>query len=127
MGPEDGWCDAAGDPNYNRGVRHPYPARAERMWRDDPLYDIVIVTSHNRCPRIQGGGSAIFIHVARAGFAPTAGCVALERRALLRLLTLLRPCATIEVGGCRRRNNGNGPTPERGEPVAMRFRTGRAG
>ena len=31
----DGWCDAPGDRNYNRAVRHPYPASAERLWRDD--------------------------------------------------------------------------------------------
>lgn len=124
MGLTDGWCDAVGDPNYNRSVRHPYPASAERMWRDDPLYDVVIVTSQNRRPRVQGGGSAIFVHVARADFAPTAGCVALERRALLRLLTLLRPGTQIEVGGNRRRMKEYGPTPDRGEPVAMRFRAG---
>lgn len=76
----DGWCDAPGDPNYNRGVRHPYPASAERMWRADHLYDLVLILGHNDCPRVRGGGSAIFLHVARAGFTPTEGCVALSRR-----------------------------------------------
>lgn len=98
IAPRDGWCDAIGDPNYNRPVRHPYPSSAEQMWRDDGLYDVVIVTSHNRRPRVQGAGSAIFIHIARAGFEPTAGCVALERRALLRLIARLGPGATIDIG-----------------------------
>ncbi len=88
--PEDGWCDAVGDRNYNRKIRHPYPASAEHMWREDDLYDVVVVLDHNMRPRIQGGGSAIFMHVARPGYKPTAGCVALRRDHLLRLLTRLR-------------------------------------
>jgi L,D-peptidoglycan transpeptidase YkuD (ErfK/YbiS/YcfS/YnhG family) len=79
-----------GDRNYNRKIRHPYPASAEHMWREDDLYDVVVVLDHNMRPRIQGGGSAIFMHVARPGYKPTAGCVALRRDHLLRLLTRLR-------------------------------------
>src|SRR4051812_38985202 len=30
--PDDGWCDAPGDPAYNRPVTLPYPASAEQMW-----------------------------------------------------------------------------------------------
>lgn len=82
----DGWCDAVGDRNYNRPVQHPYPVSAERMWRNDTLYSIVGVLSHNRCPRVQGYGSAVFLHEARdngAGeYLPTAGCIALKRRDL---------------------------------------------
>ena len=44
--PCDGWCDAAGDRNYNRPVRHPYPASAEAMWRQDGLYDVVVVLDY---------------------------------------------------------------------------------
>ncbi len=81
--PRDGWCDSPGDRNYNRPVRHPYPASAERMWRDDGLYDLVGVIGYNDLPRVRGRGSAIFLHVANGsrqrGFKPTEGCVALER------------------------------------------------
>ena len=63
------------------------PASAgDRLWRDDHLYDLIIEIDHNTRPRIAGRGSAVFIHVARRGFAPTAGCVALEAGALRRLL-----------------------------------------
>jgi len=96
--PSDGWCDAQGDRNYNRPVRHPYPASAERLWRDDGLYDIVVVLDHNRRPRVRGGGSAIFMHIARAGFAPTAGCVALREGDLRRLLGALRRRTWISIG-----------------------------
>ena len=84
--PDDGWCDAVRDRNYNRWVRHPYPASAERLWRQDELYDVIVVLDHNRRPRIQGAGSAIFMHLARPGYRPTEGCVALERRDLLLVL-----------------------------------------
>lgn len=87
----DGWCDAAGDRNYNRPVRHPYPASAERMWRDDELYDLVLVLGYNLRPRVQGRGSAIFLHIARPGFEPTAGCIALTPKDVKRMIALVRP------------------------------------
>nr|WP_245422304.1 L,D-transpeptidase family protein [Alsobacter soli] len=85
----DGWCDAPGDRNYNRPVRLPYPASCESMTRPDGLYDIVVDLDWNRRPAIGGRGSAIFMHVARPGFAPTEGCVALRRADLLRILPRL--------------------------------------
>jgi L,D-peptidoglycan transpeptidase YkuD (ErfK/YbiS/YcfS/YnhG family) len=89
--PDDGWCDAAGDRNYNRPVRLPYPASHERLWRDDHVYDVVVELGWNERPRVQGRGSAIFLHLARPGYAPTEGCVALARADMLRLLPHLRP------------------------------------
>lgn len=98
IGERDGWCDATGDRNYNRAVRLPYPAGAERMWRDDGLYDLVVVLDHNQRPRVQGGGSAIFMHVARPGYLPTEGCIALAVRDLRMLVARLKPGARIVVG-----------------------------
>ena len=99
----DGWCDAAGDRNYNRPVRHPYPASAEELWRDDHLYDVIVVLGHNRVPRIQRLGSAIFMHLARVtdcgGLAPTAGCVSLRRRDLAVVLTMLRSGSAVRIIG----------------------------
>lgn len=94
---DDGWCDAACDRNYNRHVRHPYPASAEQLWRDDGVYDVIVTTSHNVRPRLRGGGSAIFMHLARPGFAPTAGCVALTLRDLRHLLAVLPARAVLVV------------------------------
>lgn len=97
VGRADGWCDAPGDRNYNRPVRHPYPASAERLWREDALYDVVVVLGHNQKPRRRGAGSAIFMHIARPGYLPTEGCIALRRDHLLRLLARLQPGAKIDV------------------------------
>jgi L,D-peptidoglycan transpeptidase YkuD (ErfK/YbiS/YcfS/YnhG family) len=93
----DGWCDTPADRNYNRPVRHPYPASAERLWRSDELYDIVVVLGYNDRPRVRGRGSAIFMHVAKSGYAPTEGCIALARAHLLRLLERLGSRATVAV------------------------------
>jgi L,D-peptidoglycan transpeptidase YkuD (ErfK/YbiS/YcfS/YnhG family) len=89
IGPDDGWCDAPGDRNYNRPVSLPYAASHERMRRDDPLYDVCIVLDWNIRPRRRGRGSAIFFHLARPDFTPTEGCIAVSRAVMLRLLPLL--------------------------------------
>lgn len=85
----DGWCDAPDDPAYNRPVTLPYPASHEEMWREDHLYDIVVVLGHNDDPPVPGRGSAIFMHVAREGYLPTEGCIALKREDLEKVLTLV--------------------------------------
>jgi L,D-peptidoglycan transpeptidase YkuD (ErfK/YbiS/YcfS/YnhG family) len=82
----DGWCDQVGDRNYNRPVLLPYATSHERLWRDDHVYDIVISLNHNERPRIQGHGSCVFLHIARKDYRPTAGCIALSRPDLLKLL-----------------------------------------
>jgi L,D-peptidoglycan transpeptidase YkuD (ErfK/YbiS/YcfS/YnhG family) len=70
---------------------------AERLWRDDELYDLVVVLSHNTRPRVRGAGSAVFMHVAGAGFRPTEGCIALRRPHLVRLLERVGTGACIFV------------------------------
>ncbi|MEZ5926266.1 MAG: hypothetical protein R3D57_17995 [Hyphomicrobiaceae bacterium] len=93
----DGWCDASTDRNYNRPVRMPYPASAEELWRSDDLYDIVVVVDHNVRCRGRGRGSAIFMHVADRNYGPTAGCVALRRLHLQRLLALAPRGARLAI------------------------------
>ena len=94
---EDGWCDDPADPRYNRPVSLPYPASAERMWREDGLYDLVVVLGHNDDPVRPFMGSAIFLHLARPDYGPTEGCVALARPDLEALLALTRPGDALEI------------------------------
>lgn len=96
--PHDGWCDQPGDRNYNRPVRLPYPASAEKMWRTDHLYDICLVPANNHIPRISGLGSAIFIHLAGADFQPTEGCIGLQRQDMLKLLAVIGPGDQLVIG-----------------------------
>jgi L,D-peptidoglycan transpeptidase YkuD (ErfK/YbiS/YcfS/YnhG family) len=86
MRPVDGWCDDPGHAAYNTSVRLPLDGRAEALWRDDAIYDVVGVLGWNDRPVLPGLGSAIFLHVARADYAPTEGCVALRLDDLLRVL-----------------------------------------
>ncbi|MCK0206768.1 L,D-transpeptidase family protein [Starkeya koreensis] len=94
---EDGWCDDPADGRYNRPVRLPFRASHEEMWRADALYDLVVVLDHNERPRQAKRGSAVFLHLARPGFEPTAGCVAFRRADLRRLLARLGPRTRIEI------------------------------
>lgn len=84
-----GWCEVPEDRNYNRPVKIPYRASHETMRRDDRLYDACVVLDWNISPRRRGRGSAIFFHLARPGFTPTAGCVAVTAKVMARLLPLL--------------------------------------
>jgi len=69
------------------------------MWRDDHVYDVVLDVAWNRGPIVRGRGSAIFLHLARSGFAPTEGCVAIEPQKVERLLERLGPDTQIEIVG----------------------------
>ena len=95
--PDDGWCEDPSDRHYNRPVKLPPSSAADRLARPDRLYDFIIELDHNTRPRIAGRGSAVFIHVARPGFAPTAGCVALDIGSLRRLLARIGPRTRIVV------------------------------
>lgn len=92
--PDMGWCDAPGDPAYNRLVIRPYSASHEALYREDHVYDVIVKLGHNDRPPVPGLGSAIFLHVARADYFPTEGCIAL---ALADLLALLELCDTQTV------------------------------
>ena len=97
ISPADGWCDEPMDPAYNRPVALPYPASAENLWREDEAYDLIAVLGHNDDPPIPGLGSAIFLHLAKPGFPPTQGCVALSRGDMKELLSLAQPAAAVEI------------------------------
>jgi L,D-peptidoglycan transpeptidase YkuD (ErfK/YbiS/YcfS/YnhG family) len=95
--PADGWCDDPADPAYNRPVPLPYRAHCEHLWREDHVYDVIVPLGYNDDPVIPGHGSAIFLHVARPLFPPTAGCVALALADLLALLREAVPGSAVRV------------------------------
>ena len=93
------WSEQPGDRNYNRPVTRSANEPGDRLWRDDGLYDLVLEIDHNVRPRIAGRGSAVFVHVARPGFTPTAGCVALRRHDLKLLLSRISAKTRIVIHG----------------------------
>ncbi|MBO6806538.1 L,D-transpeptidase family protein [Thalassospira sp.] len=84
----DGWCDDPKHPDYNCPVRLPFDASHEKLFRDDDLYNIIVVLGHNDDPPVPGKGSAIFMHIAKPDYAGTEGCVALAEDELETLLGL---------------------------------------
>jgi L,D-peptidoglycan transpeptidase YkuD (ErfK/YbiS/YcfS/YnhG family) len=93
----DSWCEDPTDRHYNRLVKLSPRSRADSLNRADHLYDLVLVLGYNDRPRVRGRGSAIFLHLARPGYSPTEGCIALSRYDLLMLLAQLRRGSVIVV------------------------------
>jgi L,D-peptidoglycan transpeptidase YkuD (ErfK/YbiS/YcfS/YnhG family) len=96
--PEDAWCEDVASRHYNRPLRLDAKHGGDRLTRDDHLYDFIIEIDHNTKPRTAGRGSAVFLHLARNDFSPTAGCVSMTRGAMLRLLARLGPETKIVIG-----------------------------
>src|SRR3984885_6483139 len=97
IGPDDAWCEDPHHRRYNRAFRRSANEPGDRLRRADGLYDMVIEIDHNTRPRMAGRGSAVFIHVARPGFAPTAGCVALRVQDLKTLLSRINSKTRILI------------------------------
>jgi L,D-peptidoglycan transpeptidase YkuD (ErfK/YbiS/YcfS/YnhG family) len=95
---DDGWCENPRDRHYNQPIRLKPGEPGDRMKRTDHLYDLIVELDHNTRPRIAGRGSAVFVHIARPGFAPTAGCIALTAPALRRLIARTGPRTRIAIG-----------------------------
>ncbi len=94
---DDGWCDAPEDSRYNQQIQLPYGAHHEMLWRDDHLYDVLVVLGYNDTPVVPGLGSAVFLHVAQPDFAPTEGCIALALPDLLALLGAIGPDGRLVI------------------------------
>lgn len=95
--PDQGWCDDPAHPDYNRPVRLPFADSHEKLWREDMVYDVIVILGHNDDPPVPGKGSAIFMHVARPAYEPTEGCVALALEDLLAVLAASGPGDTIRI------------------------------
>ncbi len=95
--PEDAWCEDPRSRHYNRPMRLDRECGGDRLRRDDHLYDFIVEIDHNTRPRVAGRGSAVFLHLARPDFSPTAGCVSMTRSAMLRLLARLGPETRIVI------------------------------
>ncbi len=91
------WCDQPGNANYNRPVRAPFRPSHEEMMRGDGLYDICLVLDWNIGSRRRNRGSAIFFHLIRPGYEPTAGCIAVSLSYMRRLIRFMRRGTIVRV------------------------------
>jgi L,D-peptidoglycan transpeptidase YkuD (ErfK/YbiS/YcfS/YnhG family) len=92
------WCEDPSSRHYNRPIRLDSGAAGDHLKRDDHLYDFIVEIDHNTRPRVTKRGSAVFLHLARPGLQPTAGCVAMTHGAMLQLLKRLGKTTRIEIG-----------------------------
>jgi L,D-peptidoglycan transpeptidase YkuD (ErfK/YbiS/YcfS/YnhG family) len=92
-----GWCDDPTDPLYNQLVTLPYPGRHEKLWREDQVYDIIIVVGYNDAPVVPHKGSAIFIHLLSEAETPTEGCIALYRKDLINIINQIDPTTHLTI------------------------------
>lgn len=95
---DDAWCENPASRHYNQPIKLGFDQRGDRLRRDDHLYDFIIEIDHNTAPRIAGRGSAVFLHLARPGFSPTAGCISMKKSAMLQLLRQIGPQTRIVIG-----------------------------
>jgi D-alanyl-D-alanine dipeptidase len=87
-------------PEYNQILLEPARATwksAERMRRDDDLYELALVVRHNTGPVVPGHGSCIFVHVWQSSNTPVTGCTALDKANLKTLVKWLKPNAAVLV------------------------------
>jgi L,D-peptidoglycan transpeptidase YkuD (ErfK/YbiS/YcfS/YnhG family) len=97
--PDDAWCEDPASRHYNQPLRlDPGIDSGDRLRRDDHLYDFIVEIDHNTRPRVASRGSAVFLHLARDDFGPTAGCVSMRKPAMLRLLERFGPRTRIIIG-----------------------------
>ncbi len=101
LSPNDGWCDDVSKPEYNQLIKLPFDGIYEPLWRDDDIYDVIAVIGYNDKPVEKGRGSAIFLHIAREGYSPTNGCVAVARKDLIEILETAATTTKICIGGNR--------------------------
>lgn len=93
----DGWCDDPASDEYNRHVLLPFAPSHEKLFCDEPVYDLIIPLGYNDDPVVKGKGSAIFMHIARPGYEGTEGCVALSKPDLLEVLVNCGLGTVIEI------------------------------
>ena len=92
-----GWCDDPISNLYNKEIKLPSKFNHEKLYRNDSLYDLILVLNYNTRPVVKNKGSAIFIHIAKKKFAPTAGCIALKKKDLIKLLNNIKKNTKIKI------------------------------
>jgi L,D-peptidoglycan transpeptidase YkuD (ErfK/YbiS/YcfS/YnhG family) len=85
-----GWCDDPSSKKYNQLIRLPTKYSHEKLYQKNNIYDLLLVIDYNMNPVVINKGSAIFIHVAKKNYKPTAGCISLKKRDILKLIKILK-------------------------------------
>ena len=92
-----GWCDDPKSDNYNQLINLPNNYNSEKLYRNDNIYDLIVVLDYNMNPTIKNKGSAIFIHIAKKNYTPTKGCIALSKIDLLKILNKINKKTKVKI------------------------------
>jgi L,D-peptidoglycan transpeptidase YkuD (ErfK/YbiS/YcfS/YnhG family) len=92
-----GWCDDPSSNLYNQQIKLPNKFRHEKLYRNDNLYDLVLVLNYNTNPTIKNKGSAIFIHIVKKSYKKTKGCIALKKKHLIELISKIKTNTKIKI------------------------------
>ena len=92
-----GWCDDPSSRFYNKLVNLPTKYTHEKLYRNDSLYDLIVVLSYNTNPIIKNKGSAIFIHIAKNSYKKTKGCIALKKEHLIEIISKIKKNTKIKI------------------------------
>ena len=92
-----GWCDDIKSKKYNKEIRFPFKFKAEKLYREDRIYDIFINIKYNQTPIVKGKGSAIFLHLANQKYKPTKGCIAIKKKHFLKILPYINRKTKIAI------------------------------
>jgi L,D-peptidoglycan transpeptidase YkuD (ErfK/YbiS/YcfS/YnhG family) len=84
-----GWCDDPKSKKYNQLIKLPNRYSHEKFFKNDNSYDLIVILNYNTNPIIKNKGSAIFIHIAKKNYKSTAGCIALKKDDLLKLIKII--------------------------------------
>jgi L,D-peptidoglycan transpeptidase YkuD (ErfK/YbiS/YcfS/YnhG family) len=84
-----GWCDDPKSKKYNQLIKLPNRYSHEKFFKKDNSYDLIVILNYNINPIIKNKGSAIFIHIAKKNYKSTAGCIALKKNDLLKLIKII--------------------------------------
>ena len=92
-----GWCDDPKSKQYNQLIRLPNKYKHEKLYRKDNIYDLILVLNYNTRPILKNKGSAIFIHIATKNYKKTAGCIALKKKHLIRLVEKVNKKTKVNI------------------------------
>ena len=91
-----GWCDDVTSKFYNKEMKINKNIKHEKLYRNDNVYDYLIIINYNTKKIKPGKGSAIFLHLTK-NYKKTLGCVAVKKKDFLIILKLITKNTRIKI------------------------------
>ena len=92
-----GWCDDIRSKDYNKIISFPFKYSAEKLYKKENTYDIILVLNYNNNPIRKGKGSAIFIHIAKRNYKSTEGCIAMSKNDLKKIIKKINKKTVVHI------------------------------